>query len=286
MLLKKNIIIIVLIYLTVLAYFYFVNPFAKKSDVSDEELQSLKNQIIPAAGFELPIEWNDLGKQMLETGVIEKEKIEKIYQSRGGLDERYQKLLYNDNNGKITINNENANFLLTLFWGLGLANKNSILESGPMMQNDQPSNFASTGGWIIAKNNPMDHYSKHQFITLTDKQQKLVEEVSKNIYRPCCNNSTYFPDCNHGMAMLGLLELMASQNINEREMYKNALKVNSYWFPTTYLTIAKYLDMNGRDWDKTEPKIILGKYYSSSNGFQKIQSQVSILSLNNGSCSI
>ena len=80
MLLKKNIIIIVLIYLTVLAYFYFVNPFAKKSDVSDEELQSSKNQIIPAAGFELPIEWNDLGKQMVERGIIENEKIEKIYQ--------------------------------------------------------------------------------------------------------------------------------------------------------------------------------------------------------------
>ena len=127
----------------------------------------------------------------------------------------------------------------------------------------------------------MDHYSKHQFITLTDKQQKLVEEVSKNIYRPCCNNSTYFPDCNHGMAMLGLLELMASQNINEREMYKNALKVNSYWFPTTYLTIAKYLDMNGRDWDKTEPKITKNEVIEKINQYMKIMGKTdSFLQIN------
>ena len=33
----------------------------------------------------------------------------------------------------------------------------------------------------------------------------MENKIAKGIYRPCCNNSTYFPDCNHGMAMLGLL---------------------------------------------------------------------------------
>jgi hypothetical protein len=46
-------------------------------------------------------------------------------------------------------------------------------------------------------------------IPLTAEQQALVEEVAAEIYRPCCNNSTLFPDCNHGMAMLGFLELLA-----------------------------------------------------------------------------
>ena len=59
----------------------------------------------------------------------------------------------------------------------------------------------------------MNHYSMHRFIVLTPEQQALVEKVSKGIYRPCCGNSVYFPDCNHGMAMLGLLELMASQGV-------------------------------------------------------------------------
>ena len=49
--------------------------------------------------------------------------------------------------------------------------------------------------------------------------------------------------------MLGLLELMASQGLSEEEMYKYALIVNSYWFPDTYLAIAKYFEkeaLNGK----------------------------------------
>ena len=135
-------------------------------------------------------------------------------------------------------------------------------------------NFASTGGWTLSVGNAMDHYSRHPFMILTKEQQELVENVSKNIYRPCCGNSTYFPDCNHGMAMLGLLELMASQGVGEEEIYKVALAVNSYWFPDNYLTIAKYMESKGVDWKKVNPKEILGKDYSSSSGFAKVLQQV------------
>ena len=134
--------------------------------------------------------------------------------------------------------------------------------------------FASTGGWTLAKGNSMDHYSKHDFIVLTSEQQAVVERVSKNIYRPCCGNSTYFPDCNHGMAMLGLLELMASQDISEKDMYKYALQVNSLWFPDTYLNIAKYLKIKKIDWDKTDSKEILGANFSSASGYRQVLSQI------------
>ena len=92
-------------------------------------------------------------------------------------------------------------------------------------------NFASTGGWTLAKGRAMDHYSMHRFVELTPEQQALIEKVSKNIFRPCCRNSTYFPDCNHGMAMLGLMELMASQGASETEMMTKAQEVNDLWFP-------------------------------------------------------
>ena len=134
--------------------------------------------------------------------------------------------------------------------------------------------FASTGGWTLARGDAMSHYSKHRFIVLTPEQQTLVEKVSKGIYRPCCGNSTYFPDCNHGMAMLGLLELMASQGVSEDEMYKSALVVNSYWFPDTYITIAKFLKSQGKNWESVDPKEILGFDYSSGAGFQKVKSKV------------
>ena len=134
--------------------------------------------------------------------------------------------------------------------------------------------FASTGGWTLAKGDIMNHYSAHGFIKLTLEQQRLVEDVSKNIYRPCCNNPTHFPDCNHGMAMLGFLELMASQNAGKEEMYRVALAVNSYWFPETYSAIAQFLQTKNFDWRKAEPKDLLGYNFSSASGYQQILSEL------------
>ena len=134
--------------------------------------------------------------------------------------------------------------------------------------------FASTAGWTLAKGSAMDHYSRHQFIVLTPQEQEKVERVSKNIFRPCCDNSTYFPDCNHGMAMLGLLELMAFQGVSEEEMYRAALQVNAYWFPDTYITIAQYLKAKGIDWQEASPQEILGVGFSSISGYRRILKEV------------
>ena len=143
--------------------------------------------------------------------------------------------------------------------------------------------FASTAGWTMAKGNPMDHYSKHVFFTLTSEQQALVDKVSRGIYRPCCGNSVHFPDCNHGMAMLGLLELMASQGASEQDMWNVALVVNSYWFQDTYVTIAAYMKNKGVEWKDVNPQEILGASYSSNQGFAKIAAQVTSPSSSGGS---
>lgn len=237
---------------------------------------NLEKLVLPADGVVLPVRWGDFGKQMVETGVIDKDKFESVYAQRGGLNEYGKALLYSDGNGNIEINSQNAGVILNLLWGFGLANQNPILEDGPMMDSKYggADRFAATGGWSIAKGDPMNHYSKHAFIVLTNEQQEMVERVSKNIFRPCCGNSTYFPDCNHGMAMLGLLELLASQNISEEDMYKTALQVNAYWFPSTYLTIAKYFENKGIAWVDVDPKEVLGKEYSSGSGYQKILNEI------------
>ena len=227
-------------------------------------------------GVALPVRWGDLGKRLVETGVINAEQFEAVYQNRDGLNEAEEQLLYGTANGNLAINSENAGVILNLLWALGLGNKNAILENGPMMdpQYGGAGNFASTGGWTITKGNPMDHYSRHEFVTLTAAQQALVERVAQNIYRPCCNNSTHFPDCNHGMAMLGLLELLASQGVTEDGIYRAALAANSYWFPDVYETIARYFAGKGIAWDNVDPKQALGADFSSSSGFQRIQSLV------------
>ena len=240
------------------------------------EADSLEDQVLPQEGIGLPIRWGDLGMQMMETGVIDEEKLTALYESRGGLQEDMQKLLYSSDNQEVRMTYENSGVLLNLLWGFGLGNKNSILETGPMQdpRYNGAGNFASTGGWTLARGGAMDHYSKYAFVVLTPEQQALVARVSQGIFRPCCGNSTYFPDCNHGMAMLGLLELMAANGVSEDDMYKVALSVNSYWFPDTYLTIATYFAKQGVSWDKVSPKEALGSEYSSGSGYQRVRALV------------
>ncbi|KKT15201.1 MAG: hypothetical protein UW76_C0017G0024 [Parcubacteria group bacterium GW2011_GWF2_44_8b] len=165
---------------------------------------------------------------------------------------------------------------LNLLWAYGLANKNQVLESGPIMdpRYGGPTNMASVGGWTVTTGSVMNHYSKHILATLTPDQQSFVEKIVKGIYRPCCNNSTHFPDCNHGMAMLGLLEYLASQGATEGEMWNAAITANMRWFPDQYQTIAQYLKIKGIDSKTVTPQMLLGAEYSSGSGFARIAAQV------------
>ncbi len=250
-------------------------PKTQNASVSETTISELEEKVLPSEGVVLPAVWGDLGLQLVNSGAIDADKFKSIYEQRDAFAKEYENLLLGKNNGKLRITNENSGYLLNLLWALGLANKNPILENGEMAdpRYGGAENFASTAGWTIAKGNAMEHYSKHRLLELTDEQQALVEKVSKGVYRPCCGNSTHFPDCNHGMAMLGLLELMASQNASEQEMWNAALAVNSYWFPDTYLTIATYMKNKGIEWENVDPIEILGADYSSASGYRKISSQ-------------
>lgn len=229
-------------------------------------------QVAPKNGVTLPVTWGDLGAKMVETGVIDKEKFDQLYAQRGGLSEADKKLVYGTENGKIVITRENSGVILNLLWAFGLGNKNEILDNGPIQDKRYggAGKFASTGGWTLADGDPMKHFSKHSFVVLTAEQQALVNRVAPTIFRPCCDNPTHFPDCNHGMAMLGLLELMASQGVGEEEMYRVALQVNSYWFPNNYQTIASFLESKGTKWKSVNPKDILGPNFSSGSAYQQI----------------
>jgi len=244
--------------------------------------------VLPAGGVVLPVRWGTLGTELAESGVIDKEKFLTLYAGNPELEREAEKM-FTEQNDNLKITGQNAGLLLNFFWALGLGNKNEILETGEMMdpRYGGAQNFASTGGWTIARGNAMEHYSRHTFLSLTTEQQALVDKISRGIYRPCCGNSAHFPDCNHGMAMLGLLELMASQNISEEEMWRAALYVNSYWFPDTYLTIASYMEKKGIPWKKVNPEEVLGIEYSSGQGFQRILREMGPAgNSGGGSCSV
>ena len=286
---KKELLQYLIAGITVVVFgMYFLNT-PTQVPTNNEDIQNNTNKIVVSeGGVVLPISWDDLGKQMVDAGVIDDTKLISIYETRGGLSGEDLELLYSESNENIVINKDNANYVLNMLWAFGLSNKNDILENGEMSDPKYggAGNFASTGGWTLAKGDVMDHYSHHEFVTLTEDQQKIVDDISRNIYRPCCGNSTHFPDCNHGMAMLGLLELLAKENLSEAEIYDIALEVNSLWFPSTYDTIELYFSERGVEWEDVDAKEILGKEYSSGSGFKNILSQVETSSKSGVSCGV
>jgi hypothetical protein len=235
-----------------------------------KELTILYEQVNPKDGYALPISYGDLGPQLLENGMISYDSFAAIYEDSGNpLSAEQIEILKTGSNEEIVINAENSHFLLNFFWAVGLANRNSILTDGPMVQNSggQIERFASTGGWTLATKPVTELYASMDLIPLTAEQQKLVEEVAAAIYRPCCNNHTLFPDCNHGMAMLGVLELMASQGATADEMFEAAKYINAYWFPQQTLETAIYLQLNENiDFASADARLVVGNKLSSASG--------------------
>lgn len=261
-----------------------------ENQVSDQDLEAV---VLPAEGVALPIRWGSIGSDLVATGAIDLEKFESIYVQRGGFTDEMRAMLTASSAGALVMTQENSSYLLNLFWAFGLANDSPLLVQGRMTDGKGltaegiagAGRFASTGGWTLAKGDAMEHYSRHALVRLTPEQQVLVERVAANIYRPCCNNPTSFPDCNHGMAMLGLLELMAANGVSEEELYRVALRVNAYWFPDTYLTIAKYLAQQGKRWQDADPRELLGRDYSSASGYRRILDAVTpVEGRSGGSC--
>jgi hypothetical protein len=235
-----------------------------------EQLATLYEQVNPPDGFALSISYGDLGPRLVEGGVIDYEAFAAIYEKSGNpLTPEQVEILKNGSSNEIVITADNAHFLLNLFWAVGLANKNSILTEGPMVQNSQGQveRFASTGGWTLATKPITELYASMDLIPLTAEQQKLVEEVAAHVYRPCCGNHTLFPDCNHGMALLGILELMASQGASADEMFEAAKYVNAFWFPQQSLETAIYLQLNEDiDFKNADAKLVVSEKFSSAAG--------------------
>ena len=235
-----------------------------------KELASIYEQVNPKDGYALSVSYGELGPQLIESGVINYDAFAAIYENSGNpLSVEQIEILKNGSDQDIVITAKNAHFLLNFFWAVGLANKNSILTDGPMVQNSggQIERFASTGGWTLANKPITELYASMDLISLTPEQQKLVEEVAGAIYRPCCNNHTLFPDCNHGMAMLGVLELMASQGASADEMFEAAKYINAYWFPQQTLETAIYLQLNQKiDFASADARLIVGNQFSSASG--------------------
>ena len=247
----------------------------------EKELAQLYEQVNPKEGYALPGSYGNLGPRLLANGVIDYGAFAAIYENSGNpLSTEQSEILKKGSGEQVVITSENAHFLLNFFWAVGLANENTILTEGPIVQysDGQIERFASTGGWTLATKPVTELYASMDLIPLTAEQQALVEEVAAAVYRPCCNNHTLFPDCNHGMAMLGLLELMASQSASADEMFEAAKYVNAFWFPQQNLEIALDLQTNrGVEFAEADARLVTGRDFSSGSGFGAVHERLQTL---------
>ncbi len=245
------------------------------SSGASKQAVDIFSQINPPQGYEIAARYGDIGPKMIEMGVIDFNKFKDTYEKSGQpLSQEQLAILTKGSDQKMRITSENSYFLLNFFWAFGLANQTKILTEGDMVKygQGQTGNFASTGGWTLAKGDPMQYYSKRALAPLTAEQEKLVNDVASNVYRPCCGNSTAFPDCNHGMALLGIFELMASQGASENQMYEAAKYINSYWFPGNAYDAAVYFkNKDGLDFKNINPRIFLSKDIFSAFGAQAVK---------------
>ena len=235
---------------------------------------ALKQEVLPQKGYHTNLKWKDLGKKLVEAGAIDKTKYEQIFTSQSdGAD--HMKYLDGSWDENITINEQNARFMVNTLWALGLVNKSKVLDEGPMRgEGVETGNMASTGGWTLGSKGAMEIYSSAEIVPLTDEQQDLVKRIADNVFRPCCGNATSFPDCNHGMAALGYIEWAVYNGLSEQQIYKDLLVFNSFWFPQNYVEMAVYFDKQGTKWKDVDPKLALSSAYSSAQGAQRIKQSI------------
>lgn len=238
-------------------------------------------QVLPEKGFQSKIALGDSVLKLAQNGVIDRDKFLAIYQNRGGLPDELKNVLDSPSSKPILLTRENANYYVNLMWPLGLANYMSSNKESPI-NGKSLFNFASTGGWNLGKEeNGGAYFNKFKIVELTPEQEALVTKIAQNTYRPCCNNSTFFQDCNHGSALLGLLQLGAAQGLNEDELYREALAFNSFWFPHNYIQTALYFKAaRDTDWSDVDPKVLMGKDFSAISGwYANVDAEVKRLGL-------
>lgn len=238
------------------------DPKEKAAQQQETDMAKIMAQVNPAKGYTVAAHFTDMGPKMATAGVFDVTEFEQLYrQANQPLNQQQLAILKQGNDTPVVFNQANTYFLLNFFWAVGLSNKNPVLDSGPIQEYSKGKyeNFASTGGWTLTKKRLSEIYSKLPLIPLTNAQQKNLEEAAKAVYRPCCDNSTYFPDCNHGMAMLGLMELMASQDATIAQMLDAARFANAYWYPNQSLEQAIFFkSTSGKNYEDIDARVTVG----------------------------
>ncbi len=244
------------------------------SIVQGENEASAVDLLHPLDGYSTGLLYGDTGPELVEAGAIDLAALRELYQQSGApLTAVQEHILAKRSDEEIIFQRDNARFLLHLLWAFGLTNQNTVLTEGMMWtsSNGAIERFASTGGWTLSAKPVTELYASAPLVKLTPGQQERLEAVASNVYRPCCNNPTSFPDCNHGIAMLGLLQLLAAQDATESEMYRAAKYANAFWFPAQVAELAVFFKaVLDQPYDEVDPRMAVGPEAFSGSGFASV----------------
>lgn len=235
-----------------------------------EAFRDVLDDVVPREGFATDLVFGDVLQKILSAGVLVPEKLQAFYARKGGMPPWVAALLAGPSDGPIRFAADTASHLLSLLWPVGLATRTSFNADSPT-NGPHLTRLASTAGWTLGREpNGAAYFDKVETMTLTAEQAEKVRELAARTYRPCCDNPALFQDCNHGAAMLGLLELGASQGLGTEQLEKVALAANSFWFPREYLKTALLFSIFEKtSWKEVPPGELLGKSYSSGTGWQE-----------------
>jgi hypothetical protein len=228
------------------------------------------SRVLPESGFQSRIALKDSILRLVEHGVIDRGKFFALYGTSGPHPEEFSRILSRPSGNRILLTNANATYYVNLLWPVGLATHMAANADSPL-NGDSLYNLASTGGWTLGREpNGGAYFNKLPIVRLTKTDEARVVGIAKSTYRPCCNNSTFFQDCNHGSALLGVLQLGASQGLSEDDLYSEALAFNSFWFPDYYIRTALYFKVVKKtEWPDVDPRIVLGFDYSAGGPWQQ-----------------
>lgn len=247
------------------------NPTQPAAAESPDSLSGITAQVLPPGGFKSKAKWGTAISDMVKTGVLDPDKLERLLAQRYGqtLKPEWKKLLTGTrSDAYIAIDNDNAVFMMYLLWTFAKANQNDILLSSP---------FASSfGDYDIGVGKP--GYGNVPLLQLSAGQLETARVVAENSYRPCCGQSAARPDCSHGFSLLGLIEIGASQGLSKEQLFEDSKGFNAFWYPAHYIQLAQYFKLkDGTPWKDVDPQTVMSYDYSSIAGARKIQNELARL---------
>ena len=226
--------------------------------------------VLPPAGYPSRIALNDSIVRLVRRGVLDRDKFLALRRQAGKTTDEFDDLLSEPSERPILLTRQNAGDYVNLLWPVGLANHIEGNADSPLFTVRLPT-FASTAGWTLGKKEEgSPYFNGFPIVRMTTTEEALAIQVAKSIFRPCCDNSTFYQDCNHGSALFGLLQLGASQGLGEADLYREALAFNSFWFPDYYVRTALYFKIARKQaWNEVDPKEIMGKEFSALSSWQR-----------------